>query len=439
MRYDRIVNETVLRDIIDLAIDLHDRDELDYINDRQRKKSFSSITSKAKGLVMVFPVICSNYMSFEAAAMIAKATEKKAVVLLDLLFSAACITDVENAEDFVRQFHTNLNMGRMTMDDFHNMMDRMVDENGLITPGSIQEETYNKVMDDLKSMNFYFEENIYEGSISDYKYIPSKNNKNILIGVTEGLDLDVGNASRDTAQIAKNLSDFYKSDLDVDRNKIIDAEIKKANELAPTMMHINFIAKNAGGSSTVHSSAIVGVKAKLYVVDGEDIMNRLEIKHTDKNLMLRLVKVSSREIAFFKDFLFAIDRAKIDALAQSKRGSSHKMWRVLERRALKSKIRRSLSMANDATAISTLVITQEEVEYLKKTRYIDVENPRVICTIMDAYNLMGFVIVDEALEIAKFLYDDGEGEYEVITFNNLEREQRDNSKKIVNLMSKMSR
>lgn len=96
-------------------------------------------------------------------------------------------------------------------------------------------------------------------------------------------------------------------------------------------------------------------------------------------------------------------------------------------------------MTNDATAITTLCITQEEVEYLKKTKYINVEDPRVICKIMDAYNMMGFVIVDEALEIAKFLYDDGEGQYEVITFANLEREQKDNTKKIVNLMSKMSR
>lgn len=115
------------------------------------------------------------------------------------------------------------------------------------------------------------------------------------------------------------------------------------------------------------------------------------------------------------------------------------MWKVLERRAIKSKVRRSLSMVNDATAITTLAITQDEVEYLKKSRYIDVEDPRIITRIMDAYNLMGFTIVDESMEVCKFLYDDGEGHYEVITFDGLEREQRDNTKKIVNLMSKMSR
>lgn len=437
---ESVVHETIIRDIVDIASDLKDRDEMDVWNDTRNRRSFSSITSKAKGLVMVFPVICSNYMSMDAAAMISKAIEKKAVVLLDLLFTASCITNVENAEDFVRQFHTNLNMGRMNMDDFHNMMNRFVDENTLIT-SKVQREEYNAIMDDLKSMNFYFESNTYEGSISDYKYIPSSTGNTIIgVPVSEAINFDMGDyPSRDTAQIAKNIGDFHKANADVTRNQIIDAEIKKANELAPTMLYVNFISKNDGGAATITSSAIVGVKAKLYVVDGEDIMDRIDIKYNDKNLMLKLVKVSSREIAFFKDFLFAIDRAKIDALAQSRRGSSSKMWKVLERRALKSKIRRSMFMANDATAISTLVITQEEVEYLKKTRYIDIENPRIITSIMDAYNLMGFVIVDEALEVAKFLFDDGEGEFEVITFNNLEREQRDNTKKIVNLMSKMSR
>ena len=155
--------------------------------------------------------------------------------------------------------------------------------------------------------------------------------------------------------------------------------------------------------------------------------------------MLNLVKVSTREISFFRDFLFAIDKAKIDALSQSRRGSSSKLWKVLERRAIRSKLRRALSLKNDATAITTLCITQDEVEFLKKTEYFDVENPKIIRNIMDAYNLMGFVIADESLEIAKFIFDSGDDVYETITFNNLEREQKDNTKKIINLMSKMNR
>ena len=337
----------------------------------------------------------------------------------------------------------------MPVDDFSKMLNDFVEESGIINKmDAVMIENYNKVLSDMQAMNCYFEDTVEEGSIDDYTFIPSESGYN-LIGiprttVTEArhhrpVDTDEQLYIDDRmANTYKNYAQGLKAELDIEKGRIMDAEIKKANELAPTLMVVNFISTN-NGYEPIHSSFLLGVKAKLYAVDSEDVMNRLEIKHTDRNLGLNLVKVSSGEISFFRDFLLGIDRAKIDAISMSRRGSSNKLWRVLERRAVKSKIRRGLSMSNDATAISTLVISQEEVEYMKKTRYLDVESPRTISPIMDAYNLMGFVILDSSLEVAKFLFDDGEGVYEVITYTNLEREQRDNSKKIVNLMTKMSR
>lgn len=425
----KAIHETIVRDIIDLAQDLKDHDEVDAWINHRNGRSFASITSKSKDLVMVFPVICSSYMSYEAAAMICKATERKACVLLDLLFTSANICDVENGEEFIRRFHTNMRMGRMGMDDFAKLMDGFVEENSTINPSSGQYEEYHKIMNELKDMNFYFEESIRESSISDFKYIKNNLGENKLVSFVQE-DAD----SSTLADYAKAVKDRHS----ISANRILDTDVKKSNELAPTLLYVNYNYTTPGGNPII-AEFIAGVKAKLYVVDGEDILNRLELKHGDTNKLLNLVKVGTKELSFFRDFVFAIDRAKIDAMSQSKRGSSNKIWKVLERRATKSKIRRAFSMTNDATAITTLCITQEEVEYLKKTKYINVEDPRVICKIMDAYNMMGFVIVDEALEIAKFLYDDGEGQYEVITFANLEREQKDNTKKIVNLMSKMSR
>ena len=233
----------------------------------------------------------------------------------------------------------------------------------------------------------------------------------------------------------KAAEDILKIQADIMRNRLVDNDVKKANELVPSLMYVNFISKSDDSTYPIATSMVVGVKAKLYAVDSEDIMNRLKIKYNDKNLLLNLIKVSTREISFFKDFLFCIDKAKIDALSQSRRGSSNKIWKVLERRANKSKIRRLLNMKNDATAITTLCITQDE--YLRKTEYIDVEDPKVIGSIMDAYNLMGFVIADDAMEICKFMFDTGDYEFEVLTYDNLEREQKDNTKKILNLMSKI--
>jgi hypothetical protein len=135
--------------------------------------------------------------------------------------------------------------------------------------------------------------------------------------------------------------------------------------------------------------------------------------------------------------MFAVDKAKLDAKSYGAKGSSNKMWRVLERRSIKSKIRRSMKMDNDATAISTLVLSQNLVDYLKKTENLSLEKTNTCRLLMESYNLMSIVIVDETMEVAKFLFDTGEDDFEVISFNNLERESSDGSyRKVVNLLSK---
>ena len=204
-------------------------------------------------------------------------------------------------------------------------------------------------------------------------------------------------------------------------------------------MIVNFVTTK-GDVPVKTSGVIIGVKAKLYPVDSQDLINHIKSKVADTNWLNTLIRASTKEISFWKDFIFAIDKAKIDALSNSRRGSASKMWKVLERRALKSRIRRGTSTINDATAITSLVLTQEEVEYLKKMENINIEEPRVFRALLESYNLMAIVIVDEAMEVCKFVFDTGDDTYETIGFNLLEREASDNSyKKIVNLMTKVAR
>lgn len=532
----KCIHETIVKDIVDMVKDFKDSDEIKTVINKKNGTSIKSITSKSEGLTMVFPVICSKNMSYESAAMITKAIERKAVSMLHMLFTAAQITDVKDGEDFISRFHTNLNPGKMTVDDFMDALDGFVEENGLLEAGTSEYHYYKAIQEDMKAMNVYFENTVNETSLNDYiistigetqiitnefesvnintnsfqsvneysddewaqfvqyidptnlpYWIPNAdvarqvndylNNVNNLTAKSIEHDLKVqfhldDMAAKQAAQelqqrkfdhdrrqdaanyyqkerelqnkIARNdienrktAADISKLNADIAINRLVPQDVKKANELVPTLMHVNFISTGSNSKYPITTSAIVGVKAKLYAVDGKDIMNRLKVKHNSKNLLLNLIKVSTREISFFKDFIFAIDKAKIDAISQSRRGSSSKLWKVLERRAVKSKFKRLLSMRNDATAITTLCLTQDEVEFLKKTEYIDVENEKTIRPIMEAYNLMGFCIADEALEICKFIFDTGDDQFEVLTFDNLEKEQRDNTKKIINLMTKM--
>ena len=142
-----------------------------------------------------------------------------------------------------------------------------------------------------------------------------------------------------------------------------------------------------------------------------------------------------------KDFVLAIDKAKIDAMSMSDRKrTSDKMWKVLERRALTSRLKRAMRRADSASvaAITTLVLSQEEVEYMRKYNGVDVEQVSTILNLFESLNLMAVCIVDESLEVAKFIYDEQEPMWETISFTHLEREASDNTyKKVVNLMTKI--
>jgi hypothetical protein len=237
----------------------------------------------------------------------------------------------------------------------------------------------------------------------------------------------------------KDLAQFYKNMADAQSNMILDTDAKKANELQPSLMLVNYTYKNDQGYYCP-AQFVCGVKCRLVPVDPMDISDRILVKHQDKNVLFNFIRATTGETAFVKDFLFAIDKAKIDAMSQSRTGSSNKMWKVLERRANLSKYRQYFSKTNDCAMITTLGVSKELAEYIKKENGIDLEKPKVAAQIMEGYNLMGFVIIDEATEVDRFLWDNGERYYETITFNNLEREQSGGEyKKALNLMQKMYR
>jgi hypothetical protein len=97
-----------------------------------------------------------------------------------------------------------------------------------------------------------------------------------------------------------------------------------------------------------------------------------------------------------------------------------------------------LNQKNDASPITTLVITQEEVDYLKKESGMNMDNVATANYILQAYNLMGLVIVDESTETAKFLFDGEFDLFDTLSYNSIERENGDSNmyKKVINLMSK---
>lgn len=443
------LHETIVRDIIDVMDDVKDFDQIEWIRNRN---NVGSIAKRTSNLVLVFPVICSTSISMKTASIITKAIERKCVSLLQILFSSMQLTSVDNMHDYLKQFHTNLDLrSGLTLDDFMGVMNKMVDEGAIKITDM---ETYQAVKEDMHNINYYLSTELNPASINDYRIrkdvygeshiVKEANEADKMFGkyskpmqtmINKGIDSNIKKRNKEIYDNNKDASDH----VDYFRYQLSTGEVQKANELMPTTMIVNFTTKDEKNGTYHTTSGVVGVKAKLYPVDAMDICNRISSKYKDSNSLFNLVRASTREISFFKDLAFAIDKAKVDAINMAKESNNAKMFKVLERRAQRNRFS-SLIKKNDASPITSLVVSQEEVEYLKKYNSVDMEKSYVTRSILENYNLMDIVIADESLEVAKFLFDDGDGAFEALTFDSLEKEAKDSSyKKVVNLMSKLNR
>jgi hypothetical protein len=242
-----------------------------------------------------------------------------------------------------------------------------------------------------------------------------------------------GSMPADTAifgSAKKDTTDYFNKQL-------VQPAYDKANELLPTSMIVNFVTVRNGVKVT--STGIVGIKAKMYPVDAMDIINRVSSKYSESNSFFNLIRATTREISFFRDFAFAIDKAKFDAVHIANESNNAKIFKLLERRASINKLY-TLLKRNDASPITSLVMSAEDVEYIKKYHNIDMDKESTCRTILNSYNLMDIIIANESLEYAKFLYDD-DSTFETVTFGSLEKASKDSGtyKKVINLMAKMNR
>lgn len=425
-------HESVVRDVVDILTSLKDYDEVQFLTNSANNRSFKSITSATKDLILTFPILVSSDADPANACMMAKAHEKKCASLLHMLFTAICVDSNEDVFDYVKKFHHNLGAMNGTLDSYMDSLDQIaasIDED-YEYKGTIDKTVLGMVLEELKQSNYTLPDDIKETGIDEYKIIPAS-----ITGYKDRI-IHEADADKTIESRAKTMESNYK----IHNTTVLDTEYKKANELMPTTMVVNFIQKGEGGSPSMTQTAVIGVKAKVYPVSSMDICNRITSKLEDKNVLNSFIRATTNEIGFFRDFLFAIDKAKIDAKSYGKSASSNKLWKVLERRSTKSKFRRALKMSNDATAITTLILTENDVDYIKTNKGIDLYNVSFARKLLDAYNFMGICIMNEATEVVSILYDTGDDNYERLTFSNLEREASDSSyKKMVNLLTKMNR
>lgn len=401
------IQESILSDIINVYDNVTADDfSLDKLLPTQAGgyKSFKSINSATKDLVLTFPVMFSRNMELATAELIAKALEAKYANLVKMLLTAMAITNATDAIDYVKNIHSNMQFNNgIDVDDYLTINSKLTKESGamvMFTPGT---------------------KAVYE----NYKH-----------SLKHSLPIANQIISEADSKRAENKSSKSKDDKPGSVKFDQDAKLDKANQQMPLMMKVNFISKATGRPIT--TSAYLGIKCKLFDVAGLDIIQRIVSKNSSAISLFNFIRATSQEIGFWRDFVFALSKAKVDAISNARNGSSSKMWKALEQRATKSKLNQFFRQKNDATAITSLLVTTDEVEELKKNNDIDLSRSNVARKIMSDYNLLCIGIVDETTESVALIFDTGDDEYELARFKSLKKDKDMDAKQIVNLLTKMA-
>ena len=471
----------ILKDLITDVLDAADGTEVGKFISK-KNPSIKSITRANKDLTMTFPVMVSNTVDPASAQLVSRALERKFVTLTQMLLSAISITSSKDAIDHLKNIHSNLDLTSLFDVDDYLAVSQEATANHIFDAAEIKAvyEAFRQERLRAKPLNHLHEflsKDVTDAiakqpgvaknlSIKQWNGLSDEDKARVMRHynsptVTQNRDLErqlraadqernrlTNNFARSRAMQNRRINavqadnDRLQARIDdltaVRTNGIShlakDQDYKKANELQPTLLQIQFISTN-DNNDPITVDAYVGIKTKIYCVDSADIANHIVSKRSYNFSLYNLIKATSGEIEFWRDFVFAIKKAKIDAVSNTNRGSSSKLWKVLERRALASKINRFMSARNDATAITTLMVSAYDVEMLRKMEDIDISDSRVARKLMDDYNLVGIVIVDDSTESAKIIFDTGDDEYEPYTFKTLKRDDKMDYKQMIQLLA----
>jgi hypothetical protein len=365
-----------------------------------------------------------------------------------------CVTEMNNELKYssFKSFPVNsLSESSLNRFTVQKTLNRVIIKESNLTPAEVQEivrNTYHIFYQEMeKGDSFPLS---HKGDQEYYKYLTSPEFSEKINHIIDTLGMSVNITDAQREEIEKEVRQKALDDLDIDIKKLqkfdyekdnvvrlIDTDVKKANELQPTVLQINYSEKKENGDVELRTF-LAGVKSRLVPVDSTDIIERLIAKNKTKINFLNFIRATTGEIGFFKDFLFAIDQAKLDSKNAVKKGEAAAIWNCLANRAVKNTNNKLKKLGNDASAITVLVLSQETVDYMKNVHKFDLEkmnNTKMIC---DAYNLMGIMIADESIEALKVFYV-GNNNYERLAYSFLEKEAKNSDyKKMVNLMSKMN-
>ena len=340
-----------------------------------KEDDYAGIAEKAKDSIAYFPVIVPDTLDLEIATKITRALERVYGNFLVTSMSLRNITQEDDVNEFIKKFHQNRDGGAFV----ENVeLKDVIEEAVLNLCETVEKET-------------------------------PKNLKNVLKEATQTVEV-FGESLVEIEE--RNSSAVNKT------SRLSKRDISKYNDMTPTMFEVTLYVKTEGGLFDITFD--MGVKTIMHTVSDNEIIEQMASGAERKRKFFNFIKATTGEIKFFKDYLFMVDNAKKDAVESNKKNGGQ--WAWLRTDKLLSKFKKFLK-GKPLLPITTVVMTQEQVDTISNEFNVDYEVDSNIKQVMDYYHLLGVVVVDPEREFVKAYYD-GRSGCEEYTFKSLERENR---------------
>ena len=271
------------------------------------------------------------------------------------------------------------------------------------------------------------------------KYGMKDNDPDAVTVDADGNEIDVvydRGRSRNNINVARAARNGQTNFKTFDREVFTNMDMTKANEAVPlfTKATIGFIVDET--EEVVSRDVLIGIKAYIHRAPSLELVNDIYNSIINKRKFLRFVKFITGEERSLSDLVFGIKELRNDAL--DARGGAGEWRSAFKRRRRWSKMSIPYLM-KDYTPNGTIVMTMNEVEYIRSQYGIDIMKPDHVKMIMDSDFLLGFVILDQAEEMVYVTYDGHGYGFQTYTYAMLEREQAQSDRMMRELYRSFSR
>jgi len=432
-----MIKGTELKDLLFLISQLKNKDA-------HIREANKSIFKKASYAILQFPIIASDSLSIDSLMIVNKSLELNYCSYVRVAMGLNNVVTENEIRKYIKQFHTNDNL---TVDDRYNTnmdfnyaLDDLVKKDDSIYTLSNEDVIYpyteNELTIDRLGLN---KDNLNSSTlISEFKrdehtnlFTEAKRRNN---ATTDTIYYD--NSKKTSTRNTTIINNTSTRTREYNTPKLLDSEVKRTNDLEPTTFELSLYQEIDG--EVINKKIILGVKATTHKVNSEVMVDNIVKSIDEKKGFFKFIQWTTGEIKFFKDYLLCLDNIKQNALNYRNNRNDEAWFKALKNKATLLKVRSNFHINDTLIPNSTIVISMDEVDYIRNNYNIDLyKDYGILKKLMDIYCLIGFVIVDEASEVAYF-YFDGDKRYQIHTIKSLKKNNRDSvddMKALVSLMS----